>query len=73
MCVETTLIKVVGKLLRKKSRKMKKLVNSMSQQQSKGGAVRGPISEKNFFQIFLTSNPLGVILCGESIARIPEP
>ncbi len=45
----------------------------MSQQQFKGGAVRGPISEKNFFQIFLTSNPLGVILCGESIARIPEP
>ena len=45
----------------------------MSQQQFKGGAVRGPISEKKIFQIFLTSNPLGVILCGESIARIPEP
>jgi len=25
MCVETTLIKIVGKLLRKKSRKMKKI------------------------------------------------
>ena len=44
----------------------------MSQQQFKG-AVRGPISEKKFFSNFLTSNPLGVILCGESIARIPEP
>ena len=45
----------------------------MSQQQFKEGVVRGPISKKIFFQIFLTSNPLGVILCGESIARIPEP
>ena len=29
--------------------------------------------EKKIFLIFLTSDPLGVILCGESIARIPEP
>jgi len=25
------------------------------------------------FKNFLTNDPLGVILCGESIARIPEP
>ena len=30
-------------------------------------------SKKKFFLIFLTSDPLGVILCGESIAHIPEP
>ena len=30
--------------------------------------------KKNFFfWIFLTSDPLGVILCKKSIARIPEP
>jgi hypothetical protein len=28
---------------------------------------------RKYFQIFLTSDPLGVILCGESIARFPEP
>ena len=33
----------------------------------------GIFSKKKFFLIFLTSDPLGVILCGESIARIPEP
>ena len=34
---------------------------------------RGHFFEKNFSLIFLTSDPLGVILCEESVARIPEP
>ena len=30
-------------------------------------------AEVKMSKIFLTSDPLGVILCGESIARTPEP
>ena len=41
----------------------------MLQQQFKGV----PFAALSPKKIFLTSNPLGVILCGESIARIPEP
>ena len=45
----------------------------------KGGGVRFEVtlgkvgSSRKFKNIFLTSDPLGVILCEESIARTPEP
>ena len=39
-----------------------------------GGALnRNKNAEVKMSKKFLTSDPLGVILCGESIARTPEP
>jgi hypothetical protein len=39
-----------------------------------GGALnRNKNAEVKMSKIFLTSNPLGVILCEKSIARTPEP